>query len=80
LKFETPIDLTNPAFLISPTIKLHDGGEMPLVGLGTFLTKNEATMKDILSNALNIGYRHIDTAIMYGNHKLIGNALKEIFA
>jgi len=30
---------------LSPTINLYDGGKMPLVGLGTFLTSDEKTMK-----------------------------------
>jgi len=51
-----------------------------MVGLGTFLSRNADTMKQILQTALDAGYRHIDTAIMYGNHKMIGDALKSIFS
>jgi len=65
---------------LSPTLKLNDGNEIPLVGLGTFDSKNAEIFTDLLSSAFDIGYRHIDTAIFYGNHKLIGDALKAIFA
>lgn len=50
------------------SIKLNNGVEMPVFGLGTFLTKEENTY-DLLKAALDIGYRHFDTAIVYENHK-----------
>jgi diketogulonate reductase-like aldo/keto reductase len=37
-------------------------------------------MTDLLRAALGAGYRHIDTAILYENHKMIGGALKTIFS
>lgn len=37
-------------------------------------------MTNLLRNALDSGYRHIDTAIIYENEKYIGNALQTIFA
>jgi len=54
--------------------------KFPMVGLGTFLCGNADTMKQILQTALDVGYRHIDTAIAYENHKMIGEALKSIFS
>lgn len=57
-------------------VKLHNGYEMPLFGLGTFLAKeNEAY--EAVKYALSIGYRHIDTAQMYLNEALVGKAIKD---
>jgi len=63
----------------APTIKLNSGHEMPVIGLGTWLhTEN---IKEIVKAAiLDHGYRHVDTAKLYGNEADIGEALKEVFA
>lgn len=47
--------------------------------MGTFLTTDESTITDLLREAFKLGYRHIDTAVVYGNHKIIGKALTTIF-
>ena len=52
---------------------LENGEELPFVGFGTYLVKEEK----IILDALEAGYRHIDTARRYENEKMIGNALKE---
>lgn len=50
---------------------------MPLVGLGTFQLMD----KDAMVNAIvKLGYRHLDTAWLYQNEEIIGEALKEVFA
>eukprot|EP00347_Sterkiella_histriomuscorum_P003616 403363605 len=50
---------------------------MPLIGLGTF----QLNSKEAIVNAIqNLGYRHIDTAWLYQNEELIGEALQEVFA
>lgn len=52
---------------------------MPVFGLGTWmLTIDEA--KDVVNTALDVGYRHFDTAFYYKNENAIGSALKEVFA
>jgi 2,5-diketo-D-gluconate reductase A len=56
----------------NPTVTIAPGVEMPLVGFGTW----EATGDDTL-RALEAGYRHIDTATMYGNEDQIGRALRD---
>ena len=57
-----------------PTMK-RDGGEMPILGLGTWeLTGEECTQA--VDAALRMGYRHIDTASMYGNEEQVGNGMK----
>ncbi len=58
-------------------VKLHNGYEMPLFGLGTFKTENGQTAYDTVKYALEIGYRHIDTAQMYGNEDSIGDAIRD---
>jgi diketogulonate reductase-like aldo/keto reductase len=52
---------------------------MPLLGLGTFLSKPGEVGKSVKA-ALKIGYRHIDCAEAYNNQKEIGEALKEVFS
>jgi aldehyde reductase len=52
---------------------------MPVFGLGTFLTREENTY-DLLKATLDIGYRHFDTAIVYENHKQLGEGFAKIFA
>lgn len=52
---------------------LENNLELPYQGFGTYLVKDEK----IILDALKAGYRHLDTARMYQNEKIIGNALKE---
>ena len=57
-------------------IKLNNGGYIPSVGFGTsLLTGNQCV--EVIRKALNIGYRHIDTASAYENEIEIGKAIKE---
>ena len=56
-------------------MKLSNGVELPLVGLGTYASKNQAEMTNLIRAAFDAGYRHIDTAKFYENEKLIGDAL-----
>ena len=59
-----------------PTITLNDGVEIPQLGFGVFQIPPEDTKKATLE-ALDVGYRHIDTAEMYGNEKGVGEAIAE---
>ena len=59
-----------------PTITLNDGVEIPQLGFGVFQVPPEDTKKATLE-ALEVGYRHIDTAEMYGNEKGVGEAIAE---
>ena len=52
---------------------LDKGVELPYTGFGTYKVKEEK----IILDALDAGYRHLDTARKYENEKIIGNALKE---
>ncbi len=55
---------------------LNNGVKIPIVGLGTFRSKSEDVYKAVLE-AFNAGYRHIDTAMIYGNEEAIGKAIKD---
>ena len=52
-----------------------NGARIPAIGLGTWQL-NGATCVRIVSEALRIGYRHIDTATMYGNEAEVGKGLR----
>ena len=54
----------------------NNGLRMPKLGLGTFRMKGEECRDAVLS-ALSIGYRHIDTAFMYGNEDAVGEAIAQ---
>jgi len=58
-----------------PTITLNNGVEIPQLGFGVFQIEPEKT-KDPTLAALEVGYRHIDTAEMYGNEKEVGEAVR----
>ncbi|NDK89464.1 aldo/keto reductase [Gordonia desulfuricans] len=57
-----------------PSITLNNGVEIPQLGFGVFQITPEDTAEATLT-ALEIGYRHIDTAQMYGNERQVGEAL-----
>ncbi|MDP8939615.1 MAG: aldo/keto reductase [Actinomycetota bacterium] len=59
-----------------PSITLNDGNTIPQLGFGVFQIEPEDTAKAV-SEALEIGYRHIDTAEMYGNEKEVGEAIRD---
>jgi 2,5-diketo-D-gluconate reductase A len=57
-----------------PDIRLNDGRAIPQLGLGVFQVAPEET-RDAVTTALEIGYRHVDTAQMYRNEEGVGAAL-----
>lgn len=59
------------------TVKLSNGVEIPRIGFGTFLIPDGNDVKSAVLSALATGYRHIDTAAIYGNEKGVGAAIKE---
>ncbi|NAZ88006.1 aldo/keto reductase [Kineococcus indalonis] len=58
-----------------PDVTLHDGVQMPQLGLGVWQVPQEGTVEVVL-NALSAGYRHVDTAAGYGNEAGVGDALR----
>jgi 2,5-diketo-D-gluconate reductase A len=59
-----------------PTIELNDGVGIPQLGFGVFQIKPDETAAAV-KTALEIGYRHIDTAEMYGNEKEVGQGIRD---
>lgn len=57
-----------------PTLTLNDGAEIPQLGLGVFLVEPGETER-IVTEALETGYRHIDTAAIYRNEAEVGAAI-----
>lgn len=58
-------------------IKLKEDVFIPEIGLGTWKMDNQDSAKQSILTALQIGYRHIDTAMSYGNEESVGQAIKE---
>jgi diketogulonate reductase-like aldo/keto reductase len=61
---------------IETKIKLNDGHLMPQLGLGVWQIRAGATCEAAILAALEAGYRHIDTAAMYGNEESVGAAVR----
>ncbi|HEV7955822.1 MAG TPA: aldo/keto reductase [Marisediminicola sp.] len=57
-----------------PTLTLNDGNTIPQLGFGVFKIDAEQTER-IVTDALEVGYRHIDTAAIYGNEEGVGKAI-----
>lgn len=57
-----------------PTVKLNNGMEMPQLGVGTFLVKDDAAER--VCHAIKTGFRLIDTAQGYGNEKEVGEGIR----
>jgi 2,5-diketo-D-gluconate reductase A len=58
-----------------PNLELNDGTTIPQLGFGVFQIAPEDTAEAV-STALEAGYRHIDTAEMYGNERAVGEAVR----
>jgi diketogulonate reductase-like aldo/keto reductase len=61
----------------SPSRTLADGNSIPLLALGVWQVPDGAECVNAVRAALDLGYRHIDTAQAYGNEASVGRALKE---
>ena len=59
-----------------PNIELNDGHTIPQLGFGVFQIPPRDTVEAV-TEALEVGYRHIDTAEMYGNEREVGEAVRE---
>jgi 2,5-diketo-D-gluconate reductase A len=59
-----------------PAVRLNDGSDVPQFGFGVFQIPTEQTVTAVRT-ALDAGYRHIDTAQMYGNEAEVGQAIAE---
>jgi diketogulonate reductase-like aldo/keto reductase len=62
---------------IAPRLLQNDGSRIPIVGLGVLRTYNETYQA--VRDAIEVGYRHIDTSLNYGTEEEIGRALHDLF-
>jgi diketogulonate reductase-like aldo/keto reductase len=69
-----PTEQTMPAI---PTISLNDGNTMPQVGFGVWRVSNDEA-KSAVAEAVEAGYRSIDTASIYGNEEGVGEAVRAV--
>ncbi|GGI18284.1 aldo/keto reductase [Gottfriedia solisilvae] len=62
---------------LNSRVKLNNGIEMPVVGLGVFQVEDGQIVIDSVKAAIKNGYRSIDTAAIYGNEEGVGQGIKE---
>lgn len=62
--------------MVSGNISIADGVEMPSMGLGLWQNKDETECITSIEAAFEAGYRHLDTAQVYGNEAFVGEALQ----
>ncbi|ODM91208.1 Aldo-keto reductase family 1 member B10 [Orchesella cincta] len=65
---------------MASSITFQNAYKMPIIGLGTWQAQNEKEIEIALDAALEAGYKHIDTAYLYNNERVIGKVLKKWFA
>ena len=61
----------------TPTVTLNNGVEMPILGFGVFQIPDLQECERSVADALQVGYRLIDTAASYGNEEAVGNAIRQ---
>jgi methylglyoxal/glyoxal reductase len=64
------------ALSLQSTVKLNNGVEMPVLGLGVYQSPPGQATQNAVRSALRMGYRHIDTARIYGNEADVGKAIR----
>ena len=62
---------------LKSTITMNNGIKIPRLGFGVYRAAQGDETKNAVLNALEVGYRHIDTASAYGNEESVGQAIKE---
>ena len=66
---------------MTPSVEFVNGMSIPQIGLGTYdMTEEQSVMTQVLNDAIDVGYRHIDTAYIYQNEEMIGRSLRLMFA
>lgn len=68
--------MSEQRLIADESIKLASGTKMPILGLGTWQLRGSSAVNATL-RALELGYRHIDTATAYGNEEQVGQAVAE---
>ncbi|KXZ54115.1 hypothetical protein GPECTOR_5g217 [Gonium pectorale] len=62
---------------VAEAVKLSSGHHMPTIGLGVYRSAPGSETYDAVLSALRLGYRHIDTAQLYGNEADVGRAVRD---
>lgn len=62
---------------INATATLNNGIDIPRLGLGTWQAPEGAAVETAVRTAIEVGYRHIDTAMIYGNEASVGRAIRD---
>ncbi|HHT85715.1 MAG TPA: aldo/keto reductase [Firmicutes bacterium] len=62
---------------LTDTYTLQNGVEIPCIGLGTWQVPDGELAYNAVRDALSLGYRHVDTAAVYGNEASVGQAVRE---
>lgn len=62
---------------LQDTYTLSDGVMIPKIGFGTWQMPNNEHTTNVVENAINVGYKHIDTAQMYVNEEAVGQGIKK---
>ncbi|XP_063303601.1 prostaglandin-E(2) 9-reductase-like [Pelobates fuscus] len=67
------MDLKSDSYIV-----MNDGNKIPVIGFGTYASENfpRNLMEDATKVAIEVGYRHIDCAYIYGNEAEVGNAIR----
>jgi diketogulonate reductase-like aldo/keto reductase len=60
----------------TPTVTLNNGVAMPILGFGVFQVPDPAECERSVRNAIDVGYRLLDTAASYGNEEAVGHAIR----
>ena len=63
---------------IESKFRLNNGVEIPVLGLGVYLIPSGEKTQKTVTTAFDLGYRHVDTAKLYGNESDVGSAVREI--
>ena len=69
------INYNNNKSLMNKYVTLNNGVKMPILGLGVYLNTGKECVNSV-KKAIELGYRHIDTAQYYGNEKEVGDAIR----
>src|SRR5205809_6884268 len=60
----------------APTVTLNNGVEMPILGFGVFQVPDPAECERTVRNAIDVGYRLLDTAASYMNEEAVGAGIR----
>lgn len=69
--------MPNTSPVTTEVVRLRNGVDLPRVGLGVYQTPAGAATQRAVAAALRLGYRHVDTASVYGNERDVGLAIRE---